>query len=81
MPPQQGVAQNSAAGAVPQLAGVDLMAILQSVGIQPMQQGPPTDVKQEQQAGMQVRAYCCHRLSSLAGCAMRCAGHVQGAPD
>ena len=53
------------------------MAILQSVGIQPMQQGPPSDVKQEQQAGMQVRAYCCHRLSSLAGCAMRCAGHVQ----
>ncbi|CAK0786337.1 hypothetical protein CVIRNUC_009550 [Coccomyxa viridis] len=54
MPPQQGNAQGSAAGGVPQLAGMDLMAILQSVGIQPMQQGPPSDVKQEQQAGMQA---------------------------
>ena len=56
MPLQQGSAQNPAAGAVPQLAGVDLMAILQSVGIQPMQQAGLTDVKQEQQAGMQVRS-------------------------
>ena len=55
MPPQQGGAQVSAAGGVPQLAGMDLMAILQSVGIQPVQQGAPTEVKQEQQAGMQVR--------------------------
>lgn len=55
MPPQQASVQSSAGGGVPQLAGMDLMAILQSVGIQPMQQAALTDVKQEQQAGMQVR--------------------------